>query len=106
MSAILTNEKVYNVKLKTIDGEKEIECNEDESIFFATEKSPNIVHYEMPRLCRNGECGSCAGIIKSGTVDQSKGVNLSQEEKDRGYVLTCIAKPTSDDLEIECEKYK
>ena len=56
----------------------------------------------IPYSCRAGACSSCIGKIKSGTVDQSSNIFLSDEHLDEGYVLTCIAYPTSD-LEIEVD---
>lgn len=60
----------------------------------------------MISVCRWGNCGGCAGRIINGTVDQSEGQYLTEEEIEKGYVLTCIAKPTSEDLIIDCETYK
>ncbi|KAM0851874.1 hypothetical protein ACQ4PT_052140 [Festuca glaucescens] len=57
----------------------------------------------LPYSCRNGTCISCLGKIVSGTVDQDQQTFLDDDQLEEGWVLICVAYPTSD-LVIETHK--
>ena len=52
----------------------------------------------LPYGCRDGACGSCKGKLISGEVDYGHYAEkaLSADEKAKGHVLFCQAKPLSD----------
>jgi CDP-4-dehydro-6-deoxyglucose reductase len=78
---------------------KEIECGPSETVLSALEKNG----YALPNNCRAGACGECKVKVKSGNYDQGfiLDMALTNQEREEGYGLMCMAKPTSDVLEIE-----
>ena len=89
----------FTVTLVTPDGEQQIECADDMYVIDAAEEAG----IELPYSCRAGACSSCVGKVISGTLDNSDQNFLDEEQIKEGYILTCVAYPTSD-CTIETDK--
>lgn len=80
-----------NHGVDVLPGQKHFECEPDETILNAALRA-NVI---LPYGCKDGACGSCKAELLDGKVDYgSYQVRaLSEDERVRGKVLTCCAKP-------------
>jgi ferredoxin-NADP reductase len=47
---------------------------------------------QIPFGCRQGQCGTCATRVLSGTVQMDVEAGLTAEQKNAGYVLPCVSR--------------
>lgn len=59
------------------------------------------VRPDVPFACAGGVCGTCRAKLVTGTVSMDENYALEQDELDKGYVLTCQAHPTSEEVTVD-----
>ena len=84
------NFQIFTVKVTPSDLQYDVEG--DLTLLEAAELS----RIELPSSCRNGTCRTCVCRLVSGEVAYTiEWPGLSAEEKAEGYVLPCVARPTT-----------
>ena len=59
---------------------------------------------ELPYSCKGGVCSTCRTLLRSGEVDMALNYALEPWELERGFILTCQARPTSSQVEIDYDE--
>ena len=57
--------------------------------------------FDPPYSCSSGACASCIAKVNSGKVQMDSDLALDKSEIDDGYILTCQARCTTREVEIE-----
>ncbi len=58
------------------------------------------VRAEVPFACKGGMCATCKAVVASGEVTMTKNYALTPEELAVGFVLTCQAHPTTNEVHL------
>ena len=90
------DQNTYRVTLTTGEASRTIMCSASEFILQAALDAG----MDLPYMCLQGWCVTCAGKLLSGTVDQSASFRFFPEDTRASFTLLCTARPTSD-LRIE-----
>ena len=59
---------------------------------------------DLPYACRGGVCCTCRARVMQGEVVMDKNFTLEPWEMDKGFVLTCQARPTSASLLVNYDE--
>lgn len=81
----------HRVTLANREG-RVLDVREDEAIYDVCEREG----IPAPIACRYGGCITCAARMLSGKVRQPKGTALNRRQSQAGYILLCVAHPTTD----------
>ena len=82
---VIYNSKEY--KINVGPGESILECALDAGI-------------DLPNSCQSGTCSTCKAKLLSGQIKLVEQSALSDEEISKGYCLTCVGHPASDNVVI------
>jgi ferredoxin len=81
----------YQVDLSTPQGEFSFPCPSDEFVLQAA-----LNHgVELPFMCLQGWCITCAAKLVEGRVDQTVSRRYYPADRDAGFILPCTARPLS-----------
>ena len=83
--------QVYKVEIEHNGQKHVLDVPEDESILSVAIAAGITVPYD----CQLGVCMTCPAKLEKGFVDQEQGM-LSDDVKEKGYTLMCVAYPQSD----------
>lgn len=98
----LTINACMSNKIKIIcdDLEYNLEMTEDKTILeLALEHD-----IDAPYSCQGGICSACLAKLNKGTVQMDNNQILTDDEVEDGYILSCQARPTSDELEVNYDE--
>jgi ring-1,2-phenylacetyl-CoA epoxidase subunit PaaE len=59
---------------------------------------------DLPYSCKGGVCCTCRAKVMEGSVRMDKNFTLEPWETDKGFVLSCQARPTSDRLVVSYDE--
>jgi ring-1,2-phenylacetyl-CoA epoxidase subunit PaaE len=56
---------------------------------------------DLPFACKGGVCCTCRAKLTKGTASMDMNFSLEDDEVEKGYILTCQAHPTSEDVFVD-----
>ncbi|MFL4473176.1 1,2-phenylacetyl-CoA epoxidase subunit PaaE [Paeniglutamicibacter sp. MACA_103] len=93
------SDETYQIafKLDGLQGEVQSPVNARETILNAALR----VRPDVPFACAGGVCGTCRAKVVEGSVDMDENYALEPDEIERGYVLTCQSRPTTERVLVD-----
>lgn len=85
-----------NVLVEGVGFNTEIKVKKGETILQAA-LNQNL---DIPYSCRSGMCSSCKAKCTQGNIKMLDGHLLSSDEVNEGYILTCVAYPTTEEVKL------
>tara|TARA_Y100001935_G_C16981140_1_gene348861 strand:- start:84 stop:365 length:282 start_codon:yes stop_codon:yes gene_type:complete len=88
------------IKIICDDVEYNLEMDDDRTILdLALEND-----IDAPYSCQGGICSACMAKLEKGTVTMDNNQILTDDEIDDGYILSCQARPASDEIVINYDE--
>ena len=99
-AAAALEKKVDGVDVTIIDGSKEFH-------FVLGKDFDNLLDgainagADLPYACKGGVCSTCKCKLVEGSVEMKVNYALTDEEVEKGFVLSCVSVPTSKKLVVD-----
>ena len=88
------------IKIICDDIEYNLEMQDDKTILeLALEND-----IDAPYSCQGGICSTCLAKLTLGSVNMDNNQILNDDEIQDGYILSCQARPSSDEVEINYDE--
>lgn len=85
----------------TLDGKQhQLRMNADEHVLDAA----LAAGLDLPFSCKAGVCCTCRARVQQGSVHMDRNFTLEQWEVDKGFVLTCQARPLTPELAVNFDE--
>jgi ring-1,2-phenylacetyl-CoA epoxidase subunit PaaE len=59
---------------------------------------------DLPYSCKGGVCSTCRVKVMNGSVHMDKNFGLEKWETEKGFVLSCQSRPTSNQLTVSFDE--
>ena len=59
---------------------------------------------DAPYSCQGGICSTCLAKLNKGSIEMDNNQILTDDEVEDGYILSCQARPTSDEVEVNFDE--
>jgi len=92
--------KLSQIEIELRGQTHSVVCNEGSSIL----QSARAAGLDAPYSCEEGFCGCCAARLLEGRVHMAATDALTEEEKRRGLILTCQARPLTSRCKVRYEE--
>ncbi|MGB3590756.1 MAG: 2Fe-2S iron-sulfur cluster-binding protein [Nonlabens sp.] len=99
-AAAALEQKVEGVDITIIDGSKEFHFVLPDDIDNVLDGAINA-GADLPYACKGGVCSTCKCKVREGSVQMKVNYALTDEEVEKGYVLSCVSVPTSKKLVVD-----
>lgn len=84
------------IKFKLMGVEQEVEINRGQAILDGLLDAG----FDPPYSCTSGTCCTCMAHLTKGEVKMERADALSNREQKQGFILTCQARPLSEEVEL------
>lgn len=98
-AAAALDKKVEGVAITIIDGSKEFHFVLDKQFDNVLDGAINA-GADLPYACKGGVCSTCKCKVIDGSVAMKVNYALTDEEVEKGFVLSCVSVPTSKKLVV------